>query len=129
MNKIKKNRDSIANIFDEQWFVEYQKYLETQTKYTQTNIDIQNSDLQRQNIRKNIEAFEESRKSYSLKLEILSDSYIEWTAQIQELELQEKSILSENKQNKIIEKKTKLRKNICLRKGTTVFVKGIRGRL
>ena len=105
MNKIKKNRDSIANIFDEQWFVEYQKYLETQTKYTQTNIDIQNSDLQRQNIRKNIEAFEESRKSYSLKLEILSDSYIEWTAQIQELELQEKSILSENKQNKIIEKK------------------------
>ena len=32
MNKIKKNRDSIANIFDEQWFVEYQKYLETQNK-------------------------------------------------------------------------------------------------
>lgn len=116
MNKIKKNRDSIANIFDEQWFVEYQKYLETQTKYTQTNIDIQNSDLQRQNIRKNIEAFEESRKSYSLKLEILSDSYIEWTAQIQELELQEKSILSENKQNKIIEKKTKLRKKYMFTK-------------
>ena len=112
MNKIRKNRDSIANIFDEQWFVEYQKYLETQTKYTQTNIDIQNNDLQRQNIRKNIEAFEESRKSYSLKLEILSDSYIEWTAQIQELELQEKSILSENKQNKIIEKKDELEKKI-----------------
>ena len=80
MNKIRKNRDSIANVFDERWFVEYQKYLETQTKYTQTNIDIQNNDLQRQNICKNIEALEESRKSYSLKLNNLSDNYIEWTA-------------------------------------------------
>lgn len=24
MNKIRKNRDSIANLFDEQWFTEYQ---------------------------------------------------------------------------------------------------------
>lgn len=112
MNKIRKNRDSIANVFDERWFVEYQKYLETQTKYTQTNIDIQNNDLQRQNICKNIEALEESRKSYSLKLNNLSDNYIEWTAQIQELELQEKSILSENKQNKIIEKKDEVEKKI-----------------
>ena len=112
MNKIRKNRDSIANVFDERWFVEYQKYLETQTKYTQTNIDIQNNDLQRQNICKNIEALEESRKSYSLKLNNLSDNYIEWTAQIQELELQEKSILSENKRNKIIEKKDEVEKKI-----------------
>lgn len=112
MNKIRKNRDSIADIFDEQWFVEYQKYLETQTKYTQTNIDIQNNDLQRQNICRNIEVLKESRKSYSLKLEILSDNYIEWIVQIQELELQERSILNESKQNEIIGKKDEAEKKI-----------------
>ena len=61
------------------------KIFRNTNKYTQTNIDIQNNDLQRQNICKNIEALEESRKSYSLKLNNLSDNYIEWTAQIQEL--------------------------------------------
>lgn len=112
MNNIKKNRDSIAYLFDEQWFTEYQKFIETQTKYAKINVDIQNNDLQRQNICKSLELLLENQKSYSLKLEVLSDNYIEWTAQIQELEIQEKSILSESMKNKIAEKKNEVEKKI-----------------
>lgn len=112
MSKIKKNRDSLVNIFDEQWFSEYQKFIDTRTQCAKINVDIQNNDLQRQNIYKSIELLVEKQKSYSLKLEVLSNNYIDWSTQIQELEVQEKSILSENIQNKFSEKKDEDEKKI-----------------
>lgn len=112
MNKIRKNRDSLVNIFDEQWFSEYQKFIDTRTQFEKINVDIQNNDLQRQNIYKSVELLVEKKKSYSLKLEVLSDDYIDWSTQIQELEVQEKSILSENIQNKVSEKKDEDEKKI-----------------
>lgn len=112
MDSMIRNRDSLTDLFDEQWFDEYHKYYETKTKCTKIDINIQNCDLQRQEILHNIESFFEKQKSLSLELKVLSDRYIKWKEEIQELLVQEKAILIEDKQNELAKKKKENKKKI-----------------
>lgn len=111
-NSMIRNRDSLTALFDEQWFNEYHKYCETKTKCTKIDMNIQNCNLQRQEILHNIESFFEKQKSCTLELKVLSDRYIKWKEQIQELLVKEKDILSEDKQNKLVKKKKENKKKI-----------------
>jgi SMC domain protein len=45
MDSMIRNRDSLTDLFDEQWFDEYHRYYETKTKCTKIDINIQNCDL------------------------------------------------------------------------------------
>lgn len=99
-----KKRDSLADLFNEQWFDEYHKYIESKTKNTEIKRYIQNYDLQRQDISHTIEVLLENQKSSSLELKVLSERYIKWKKQIRELLVQESTILNKDQQNEFVKK-------------------------
>lgn len=103
INRIRKNRDSIANLCDEKWFLIYQKFTEAKTKYAKINEEAINIDLQKQKIGNKVDLLKESKKTYSLKLKNLSDSYLEWEIQIEELEMQEATISNKDTQSRFVE--------------------------
>lgn len=104
IDRITQNKNDIEILLDRQWFIQYEKYIETKTTYTKINEDLQNNDLHKQKICSQLDICKESQKSYIAKLKNLSDNYIQWISKIQELEVQEKSILNKNQQNILIEK-------------------------
>lgn len=89
-----KDRDNIANRFDEQWFLSYQRVSEDKEKCRKLEEKIQSDSLAKQNLHDSMEVLRDKNKSYAFRLKNLSNNYDSWLQQIKELELREASILN-----------------------------------